>query len=80
MDSFTALIERWPTITTFAKDIGVVPQQGYNMSRRNSIPADYWTATIIAAGERGIDGVDWEMLAGLRAKRYGGAEAGTGAA
>ena len=72
MDSFTALIDRWPSPTVFAEDIGVVPQQGHNMKRRNSIPADYWTATIIAAGKRGIDGVDWEVLAQMRAKRYGG--------
>ena len=72
MDSFTALIGRWPSITEFAQDIGVVPQQGYNMSRRNSIPVDHWAATIIAAERRGIDGVTLEAMAALRGKRYGG--------
>lgn len=71
MNSFSDLIGQWPSIQDFSADIGVVAAHGHTMAKRDSIPPDYWPATVKAAEKRGIAGVTLATLADLRSKRYG---------
>lgn len=55
------IIDRWPTLSDFAKAAGVSYGAAKQMRRRNSIPVQYWPALIEAAKAIGID-LDAEML------------------
>ena len=49
--------------------IGVTTEHATAMKRRGSIPAAYWPRLIGAAADGGIEGVTYEVLAELAAKR-----------
>lgn len=66
-ESFSALIDRWPTIVAFSTDLDVPYQTAAAMKRRDSIDPEYWELVISKAGERGINGVTWEYMAKLAA-------------
>ncbi|WP_319520216.1 hypothetical protein [uncultured Martelella sp.] len=59
------MINRWPSISVFADDIGVRYEAAKAMRRRGNIPAQYWKRAVDAARLRGIDGVEYERLAEL---------------
>lgn len=61
------LINLWPTIVAFAGDIGVNYEAAKGMRRRGSVPSGYWRAMVVAARERGIEGVTYERLAEMAA-------------
>lgn len=69
--SVAALLERWPSISDFARDIGVKPTHANVMKLRGSIPADYWPAVVDAADKRGIKGVSLETLTEIRRAKFG---------
>lgn len=66
MRTFTDVINRWPSLSEFAADIGVKYGTAQVMRWRGTIPSDYWKRTSEAAAKRGIDGITVEFLASLK--------------
>lgn len=63
MSSHVDLIEKWPSLTAFAEDIGQPYNNAKAMKRRGRIPAWYWASCVAGAERRGIDGVSLDALA-----------------
>ena len=57
------LIDRWPTLSDFAGDIGVSYNTAKAMRRRKKVPSEYWLAAVAAADSREIEGVTLEAFA-----------------
>lgn len=57
------IINRWPSLSDFAGDIGVEYGTAKAMRRRSSIPPGKWVLIVEKAAERGIEGVNYEVLA-----------------
>ena len=68
MTTYTEIIDRWPSLTAYAGDIGVRYGTAQVMRYRGSIPAKYWKRVVAAAARRGIDGVSLELLASIEAE------------
>jgi hypothetical protein len=68
MTTYTEIIDRWPSLTAYAADIGVRYGTAQVMRYRGSIPAKYWKRVVAAAARRGIDGVSLELLASIEAE------------
>lgn len=54
MQTFRDLIDSWPTIAEFSRDVGVGYEAARKMRDRNNIRNEYWEAVIDAAKQRGI--------------------------
>ena len=61
------LINLWPTVVSFAADIGVSYEAAKGMRRRGSVPSGYWRAMVRSAEARGIHGITYEVLANIAA-------------
>jgi hypothetical protein len=57
------LIDKWPSVADFARDLGVKYQTARFMKKRNSIHPRYWSKVLQAAKDRRIRGVTLEALA-----------------
>lgn len=70
-ETVSDLIGLWPApeLTTFAADINVPTKHASAMKTRNSINVDYWPDVIAAAERRGLEGVTYERLTLMHAKR-----------
>jgi hypothetical protein len=70
-ETVSDLIGLWPepSLTTFASDIRVPVKNASAMKSRDSINVDYWPDVIAAAEGRGFEGVTYERLALMHAKR-----------
>jgi hypothetical protein len=68
MTTYTEIIDRWPSLTTYAADIGVRYGTAQVMRYRGSIPAKYWKRVVSAAAKRGIEGVTLDLLASIEAE------------
>lgn len=64
--SHREIIAQWRTTAAFAADVGVKLERAKGWRKRNSIPADYWRRCIESARLRGIEGVSWETLSGIK--------------
>lgn len=53
--TFRNLIQHWPSIPDFARDLNVPVDRVYGWHRRNSIPSAYWTAVQEAAAKYELD-------------------------
>jgi hypothetical protein len=62
------IINKWPTLSDFADDLGVQYGTAKAMRRRSSIPSEHWLTVIAKAGDRDIDGISLEVLAAAVAK------------
>jgi len=66
MDQFR-FVDRWPSLTAFAEDLGITygTAKGIRLRERlgATIPACYWRRAIIGARRRGIPGVTLRALA-----------------
>lgn len=69
MNTFTDIIEAFGGPAEFGRAIGIKPGHAGSMKTRDSIPDEYWLATVGAAELREIDGVTLEVLASISAKR-----------
>lgn len=69
MNSFADAINRWPSLRTFAEDIGVDYVTAQVMKHRDSVSDKYWMRMVSCAEQRRIDGVTLEFLAALKADR-----------
>jgi hypothetical protein len=68
------LINLWPSLASFAEDLGVQYVTAKAMRRRESIPAGYWLQMIDCASRREIEGVTLDALARAAAKSVEAAE------
>lgn len=70
-ETVSDLIGLWPepSLTTFASDISIPVKHASAMKARDSINVDYWPDLIAAAERRGLEGVTYERLALMHAKR-----------
>lgn len=62
--TFSELIECWPTVAEFARDVNQNLDAAKKWKQRNSIPASHWIAVTEAANRRGID-ISIESLAAM---------------
>ena len=69
-----AIINKWPSLSAFADDLGIQYGTAKAMRRRGTIPSEHWLAIIIKASERKIEGVSLEVLAAAVAKMPEAAE------
>lgn len=68
MASVVELIEKWPSVSAWARDIGLKREShGTLMKMRGRIPVVYWPDMIAAAEKRGIEGVTNDSLAAAHA-------------
>lgn len=61
--SFSEMIDKWPTRTALALDLGVTQQAVNAMIIRDSIDGRYWAKMVLSASARGIVGVTLQALA-----------------
>lgn len=62
------IINKWPSLSDFADDLGVQYGTAKAMRRRGSIPPEHWLTITTKAVEREIEGVSLEALAEAVAK------------
>ena len=67
--SHVAIIEKWPSLSEFAADLGVAYGTAKAMKRRGSIPADRWVEVVEKAKARGVEDITLEALALAKAER-----------
>lgn len=71
MQSFTDVINLWPSLTSFARDIRVEYVTAQIMRYRDSIAPRHWPKVVSAAGKRGFEGVTLELLTSFKANSGG---------
>lgn len=65
----SGIISQWPTISDFARDIGLKrASHGTLMKLRGRIPVEHWNAVVGAARERGFSEITLEALARAHAR------------
>lgn len=57
------IINRWPSLSDFATDLGVPYGTAKAMRRRSSIPPGHWARVVSKAALRDIKGVTLQALA-----------------
>jgi hypothetical protein len=68
------IINKWPSLSEFADDLGVQYGTAKAMRRRASIPPEHWLTVTYKAAAREIRGVTLEVLASAVAKQPEAAE------
>lgn len=53
--TYQSLMNKWPTLAAFARDIGVDYEIVKKWKQRNSIPSIHWPAVVEAGKQRDID-------------------------
>jgi hypothetical protein len=71
MKTVDELFEAWPEprVANFARDLGVTTEHAAQMKRRKSVPVQYWSDIVRASAERGISGVNFEVLVEIHSSR-----------
>ncbi len=69
MKTVADLINKWDSDADLARDIGLNPSHISMMKLRNSIHPRHWTAIIKAARERGIKGINADVLGKIAVNR-----------
>lgn len=69
MNSFAEIIALWPTVAAFADDVGVKYPTAASWEQRNTLPSDIWEDVVLAAADRGFEGVTLERLAAIAASK-----------
>lgn len=62
MKTLRELMQQWPSVAAFARDIEIPPTHAHVMLNRGRIPVDYWPRILRAARQRKIKGVSPELL------------------
>lgn len=71
MLTYTDIIARWPkpSISTFARDIGVAYVTAQQMSQHDRINSRHWKRIVLAARRRGLPGITYDILADIADSR-----------
>jgi hypothetical protein len=64
-EDFRGLIDLWPSMGQFGREVAGDKERGRIFWRRNRVPKDLWPALIRAAASRGMVHVTEEFLASL---------------
>lgn len=72
MDSFSKIIALWPTVASFAEDVGAKYPTAASWEQRNTLPPDVWEKVVAAAARRGFEGVTFGRLAAIAAAKKAG--------
>lgn len=67
MSTFRNIIDKWPSLSAFAADLGVKYVTAQLMRHRDSIAPRHWNNVVLAAKKRAIPGVTLEALAAIEA-------------
>lgn len=67
--TFRDVIAAWPSLSEFAKDIGVSENTAKLMRFRDSVAPEYWPFVVDHAKSRKIKGISLELLHKLRAEK-----------
>lgn len=73
MTTFSDIIDLWPTVADFAKDLGLGYPTAAAMKRRSSIDSRYWSKVVAAAKVRGFTDVTPDRLMEIAAQSQRGA-------
>ena len=65
--TFQTLIDQWPTLADFARDVRAPYERARKWRERNSIPSKYWPDIVRAARRQGVPGATIESLAMMAA-------------
>ncbi|OMQ42039.1 hypothetical protein BKP54_25175 [Ensifer sp. 1H6] len=65
----TDIINKWPSLSDFADDLGIQYGTAKAMRRRGAIPSEYWITATTAADARKLGGVTLEALAAAVARQ-----------
>lgn len=65
MQTFASIIDAFGGPVPFSQAVGVPDSHARTMKARDSIPIEYWQATIDAARERKLDGLTIEHMVDL---------------
>lgn len=70
-DTFSAIVNLWPSAPAMAADIGqgVTAGQVRVWRHRDVIPAQFWSAIVLKAKERGYRGVTPDLLTSLASNK-----------
>lgn len=68
MDTFSGIIELWPSSVDLASKIGVEADAVRKWKARNSIPPEYWESLIVAASQAGHSEITADHLTAIAAK------------
>lgn len=69
MHDVASLMALWPSVSDFARDIGIAPTHAHVMKLRGSIPPAHWSAVVSAAEARGFSDVSMDVLASFVSRR-----------
>ncbi|HEX5778552.1 MAG TPA: hypothetical protein VFY21_06890 [Xanthobacteraceae bacterium] len=84
MDKVADIIDVWPSVAEFGRDLGVPYTTAFSWKDRGAIPGEHWLAIVRAARHRGHPEISVDLLARLHAREpipaepAGFAEARTG--
>ena len=68
MQTFSDIINRWPSAEEFASGIHVTGGRVRQWRRRNRLPSEFWLDVVEDAASRGYADVTLEVLASIAAK------------
>lgn len=69
MRTFVSVIEAFGGAAHFAAELAIPASHARVMKWRDSIPPRYWSRTVNKAAALGIQGVTYEILAAIAARR-----------
>lgn len=69
MSSFIPIIERFGKTPDFARAVGMSVGAAKQARRRDSIPAEWFSAVARAAASQGLDGIDEALLSEIAEQR-----------
>lgn len=69
LETFSAVIDRWPTQAILADDTGATPGMVKQWKYRDNIPPEYWLRVAAAAKRRKFYGISLNGLAEIAARR-----------
>ena len=67
--SFRQLVDLWPSVAEFAKDLRCRENTAHVMRFRDSIHSRWWAQIVEGAKRRRIKGITFEVLARLQAEK-----------
>lgn len=69
LTSHVDVINLWPSVPEFARDLGVLEITAYKMRARNSINVRHWKRLQRAAARRGFGNITYAMMAQMMSGR-----------
>jgi hypothetical protein len=70
MKQISQIFDAWPDpkVANVARDLGITTEHAAQMKARGSIPVRYWPRLVDSAKERGIRGINYDVLVSLHSE------------